>query len=233
MRRLVAFAATLFLAAGPLVARQPAPGQAGSGGPAVRITAPEDDTYVTGRVVLVNFWATWCEPCRAEMSSMELLREAFAGKPFEILAVNYGESREKVAAFVKSASLDLPVLLDPGMEVASQWGVKGLPMSFLVDGRGRILWGDQLLVVTDQLKAQSIVQFRQLKLREKANKARVAVAVAERNIQNLKVVATDPDQGLIMIKGAVPGAPGGWVRVTDAVKRARPKDAPFPAAVKA
>ncbi len=52
-------------------------------------------------------------------------------------------------------------------------------------------------------------------------------------VQNLTVVATDPDQGLIMIKGAVPGAPGGWVRVTDAVKRARPKDAPFPAAVKA
>jgi large subunit ribosomal protein L3 len=52
-------------------------------------------------------------------------------------------------------------------------------------------------------------------------------------VQNLQVVATDPDQGLIMIKGAVPGARGGWVRVTDAVKRARPKDAPFPAAVKA
>jgi len=52
-------------------------------------------------------------------------------------------------------------------------------------------------------------------------------------VQNLKVVATDADKGLIMIKGAVPGAPGGWVRVTDAVKRARPKDAPFPAAVKA
>jgi large subunit ribosomal protein L3 len=46
-------------------------------------------------------------------------------------------------------------------------------------------------------------------------------------VQNLKVVATDVDQGLILVKGAVPGAPGGWVRVTDAVKRARPKDAPF------
>ena len=52
-------------------------------------------------------------------------------------------------------------------------------------------------------------------------------------VQNLKVVATDADKGLILIKGAIPGAPGGWVRVTDAVKRARPKDAPFPAAVKA
>src|SRR5437762_10891443 len=52
-------------------------------------------------------------------------------------------------------------------------------------------------------------------------------------VQNLKVVATDVDQGLILIKGAIPGAPGGWVRVTDAVKGARPKDAPFPAAVKA
>jgi large subunit ribosomal protein L3 len=51
-------------------------------------------------------------------------------------------------------------------------------------------------------------------------------------IQNLKVVATDSDKGLVMVKGAIPGAPGGWVRITDAVKRPRPKDAPFPAAVK-
>jgi large subunit ribosomal protein L3 len=51
-------------------------------------------------------------------------------------------------------------------------------------------------------------------------------------IQNLKVVATDADKGLILVSGAVPGAPGGWVRITDAVKRPRPKDAPFPAAVK-
>lgn len=52
-------------------------------------------------------------------------------------------------------------------------------------------------------------------------------------VQNLKVVATDPEKGLIMIRGAIPGSAGGWVQVTDAVKRARPKDAPFPAAVKA
>ena len=52
-------------------------------------------------------------------------------------------------------------------------------------------------------------------------------------VQNLKVVATDIERGLIMVRGAIPGSPGGWVQVTDAVKRARPKDAPFPAAVKA
>ena len=73
-----------------------------------------------GRVVLVNFWATWCEPCRSEMASLELLGAAFAGKPFEILAVNFGESREKVAAFVKSSALDLPILFDPGMETSEK-----------------------------------------------------------------------------------------------------------------
>jgi large subunit ribosomal protein L3 len=52
-------------------------------------------------------------------------------------------------------------------------------------------------------------------------------------VQNLKIVATDVDKGLIMVRGAVPGSAGGWVQVTDAVKRARPKEAPFPAALKA
>jgi peroxiredoxin len=72
------------------------------------------------------------------MASIELLKEAFAGQPFEVLAVNYGESREKVAAFVKRTSLRLPVLLDSESRVAAAWGVKGLPMSFLIDARGRI-----------------------------------------------------------------------------------------------
>ena len=91
-----------------------------------------------GRVVLVNFWATWCEPCIAEMPSIQRLHQKLAGQPFEVLAVNYGESRAKIEAFLRKAGLSLRVLLDPGTEAAEGWGAKGLPMSFLVDARGQV-----------------------------------------------------------------------------------------------
>ena len=92
-----------------------------------------------GKVVLVNFWATWCEPCREEMPSMQRLRERLAARPFTILAVNYGESAMRAADFVKRAALDLTVLLDPGQAAARAWRVRILPASVLVglDGRAR------------------------------------------------------------------------------------------------
>ena len=91
-----------------------------------------------GRVVLVNFWATWCEPCRAEMPSLERLRTRLRGRPFEILAVNHGESGAKIAEFVQRERLTLPVLLDPDEIASADWKAKGLPMTFLVDARGTV-----------------------------------------------------------------------------------------------
>jgi thiol-disulfide isomerase/thioredoxin len=91
-----------------------------------------------GRVVLVNFWATWCDPCREEMPSFERLRAKLRGKPFEILAVNYGESSAKVSEFVRKEGLTLPVLLDPDKDAAGDWSAKGLPITFLVDARGQV-----------------------------------------------------------------------------------------------
>jgi thiol-disulfide isomerase/thioredoxin len=92
-----------------------------------------------GRVVLVNFWATWCEPCREEMPSMQRLRERLATRPFAILAVNYGEAATRAADFVERSALDLTVLLDPGQAAARAWRVRILPASVLVgaDGRAR------------------------------------------------------------------------------------------------
>jgi thiol-disulfide isomerase/thioredoxin len=91
-----------------------------------------------GRVVLVNFWATWCEPCRDEMPSVARLQRKLEGKPFEVLAVNYGESASKVAAFVQKEGWTVPVLLDPDKESSDAWGARGLPMTFLVDAQGRL-----------------------------------------------------------------------------------------------
>jgi thiol-disulfide isomerase/thioredoxin len=91
-----------------------------------------------GRVVLVNFWATWCEPCRAEMVSMQRLQERLAGRPFTVLLVNYGEARMRVGEFVKREALGFSVLLDPNQDASRAWRVRVLPSSFLVDAEGRV-----------------------------------------------------------------------------------------------
>jgi thiol-disulfide isomerase/thioredoxin len=91
-----------------------------------------------GRVVLVNFWATWCEPCREEMPSLARLKEKLAGRPFELLFVNYGESPVRVRQYLEREKLSLPILLDRGQDAATRWKAKGLPMSFLVDARGQV-----------------------------------------------------------------------------------------------
>jgi len=98
----------------------------------------QDLAAYRGKVVLVNFWATWCEPCREEMPSMQVLRRRLAGKPFEVLTVNLMESEEKIAAFRESARIELPVLMDRDGAAAKRWKVRMLPISFLVDRRGAI-----------------------------------------------------------------------------------------------
>jgi len=90
-----------------------------------------------GSVVLVNFWATWCEPCRDEMVTMRKLQERLAGRPFVTLLVNYGESRIRVSEFVKRESIGFPVLLDPNQDASKAWRVRVLPSSFLIDADGR------------------------------------------------------------------------------------------------
>ena len=91
-----------------------------------------------GRVVLVNFWATWCEPCREEMPSFQRLRDKLKGRPFEVITVNYGEGPAKIQPFLARWRIDLPVLLDRDKDAAEAWHAGGLPMTFLVDAQGRV-----------------------------------------------------------------------------------------------
>jgi thiol-disulfide isomerase/thioredoxin len=90
-----------------------------------------------GQVVLINFWATWCEFCKEEIASMEQLQRRLAGVPLAILWVNYGQSPARVREYVEPLSADVRVLLDPGQEAARAWQVRVIPSSFLVDGQGR------------------------------------------------------------------------------------------------
>ncbi len=101
--------------------------------------AAHDLARYRGKVVLVNFWATWCEPCRHEMPSIQRLRDKLAGKPFAVFAVNVDEPDARVRRFLAETRLDLPVLLDPGKKVTRGWSVRVLPTTFIIgpDGRTR------------------------------------------------------------------------------------------------
>ena len=95
-----------------------------------------------GKVVVVNFWATWCPPCRREFPSMEHLRKQFDKKRLVILAVNEGESTEVIEAFTSQLDTtpNFPILLDPEGDAMAYWTVRGLPTTFILDKRGRIAY---------------------------------------------------------------------------------------------
>jgi thiol-disulfide isomerase/thioredoxin len=91
-----------------------------------------------GNVVLINFWATWCEPCREEMPSIQQLKNKLAGKPFVVLAVNVAESEARIADYLGKQRFDFIVLHDRNSEAMKAWRVKGLPASFVVARDGRV-----------------------------------------------------------------------------------------------
>jgi peroxiredoxin len=91
-----------------------------------------------GKVVLVNFWATWCEPCITELPSLQRLRDQLAAKGFEVLAVNYQEGPARINSFIQKLNLTLPVVRDTDGSVARSWGARIFPASYLVDRDGNI-----------------------------------------------------------------------------------------------
>ena len=93
-----------------------------------------------GKVVLLNFWATWCAPCQHEMPSMEQLYQTFKQTEFVLLAVSMDRQGAEVARpFAEHLKLSFPILLDPASEVSRQYGVRGLPSTYLIDPDGLLI----------------------------------------------------------------------------------------------
>jgi peroxiredoxin len=89
-----------------------------------------------GKVVLVNFWATWCKPCTTEMPAMQSIYDRLHDKGFVVLAINELEDDAKVREHIKQHGHTFPVLMDRDNKVANQFGVFGLPVSVFIDERG-------------------------------------------------------------------------------------------------
>ncbi|MFO1220912.1 MAG: TlpA disulfide reductase family protein [Burkholderiaceae bacterium] len=90
-----------------------------------------------GRPVLLNFWATWCEPCRAEMPSLELLAERHRADGLLVLAVNFRESELTVRRFLEKFPISLPIVLDPQGATTKAWTPGVFPNTVLIDRQGR------------------------------------------------------------------------------------------------
>ncbi|MDB5929388.1 MAG: Redoxin domain protein [Polaromonas sp.] len=90
-----------------------------------------------GRAVLLNFWASWCEPCRAEMPTLQLAAELYGPEQLLVLAVNFKERPERALQFAKSTGFTLPLLLDIDGQAAKRWGVKVFPTTLGIDKQGK------------------------------------------------------------------------------------------------
>jgi peroxiredoxin len=91
-----------------------------------------------GKVVLVNFWATWCPPCRKEMPDLQSLYVRFQGQGFVVLAIS-DEDNTKVTPFIAERAITYPVLLDPGRKVNGLFQIEGIPKSFVYDRNGKLV----------------------------------------------------------------------------------------------
>ncbi len=91
-----------------------------------------------GKVVFLNFWATWCPPCRAEMPSIETLYQRYKNQAVQVLAVSVQEEPSVVKVFLSQNSFTFPIALDPNGEVAQLYGIRGIPTTFIIDPKGTL-----------------------------------------------------------------------------------------------
>jgi len=111
-----------------------------------------------GKVLLVNFWASWCRPCIEEVPGIRRLMEAMAGTPFAVIGVNVGEAERRVQATVKRLRMDFPILLDKDSTTFKDWGVNVLPTAYVLDGSSRVRYIGRGPVEWDRVDIIDILQ---------------------------------------------------------------------------
>ena len=137
-----------------------APRVAGPPAPAFEVRGVSGRTVALadfrGRPVIVNFWATWCQPCRRELPSLIELQQRLASRGLEVVAISIDANPSDVEAFLKEQPLPFTIGLDPEHQTADRFGVSSVPATFILDGEGRVVervdgevdWGRSDLVRT-------------------------------------------------------------------------------------
>jgi peroxiredoxin len=139
--RALALIATLALLANPAAAEALKPASGGAAPPLELLDLQGVKHRLAdyrGSAVMVNFWATWCVPCREEMPSIERLRASLEGRRFVVLAVNLAEPESRIRKFLDTVPVRFPVLLDRDARVSRAWQAKVLPATFIVGPDGAI-----------------------------------------------------------------------------------------------
>lgn len=101
---------------------------------------PHQLSDYTGSIVIVSFWASWCPPCRKEMPSMERAWQLLKDQGVQFLAVNVGENEDTVFLFTADYDISFPLLLDLDGKITEQWPVQGLPTTFVLNRKGKIIY---------------------------------------------------------------------------------------------
>ncbi|OIO93637.1 MAG: hypothetical protein AUK03_07975, partial [Anaerolineae bacterium CG2_30_64_16] len=107
-----------------------------------------------GRPVLINAWATWCPPCRAEMPALHDFYQDHQAEGFTLLAVNAGEAPAQVQGFIQQAGFTFPVLLDPNITLLTDLGIRSFPTSILVGRDGKVKTIHVGMLTADQLQTE-------------------------------------------------------------------------------
>lgn len=136
-----AMAAALVFVGGPTVAWALDPGDSAIPFQLVEIGSENRVSLseFAGRAVFVDFWASWCGPCRQSMPAYEAMNERLSGEAFTLLAINLDEDPENAKRFLDSHPVSYTVLLDPGGGTAEKWSIPAMPSSFLVAPDQRIV----------------------------------------------------------------------------------------------
>ena len=115
---------------------------------------PIDLEGLKGKVVLVDFWASWCPPCLASLPAYNKIRQEIGTSDFEIIAINVDEDIEDGLKFLEKHPVDYPVLADPDGQIGIPYGIGNLPRSFLLDRDGRIIATYKSFKAGDEVKLQ-------------------------------------------------------------------------------